>query len=498
MKIAVFADLHLPDRPDTVKEQVLDMAVHHLRCVEKVDQILCAGDMTAAGTVAASERLIRKLRSIGTPFLITPGNAEHRTPQEREESARILATPVAEQKFRMLDSADGFFTDEAVRLLNDLPDNAIPVTHTPPDHLPEKDRLLLESVKSKIRLLIAGHLHIDKDDGIVQLVRGMDPDKAIGAPPALTIFELDGHNINRRNITPADAEPRNWSAEAVDGFLSMLGISGMDEPLENLAFAAAEKVPCVELRYWSLTDLPEKQIHDAVKQWRDSGGHTLSVHLPDIGFRDGAVTGEERLRRTLDAALATGCDRFTLHVPAMSVADAKNPEILAMTADRTAECLAPVIRQGMYGGIENMHMRPSEPPGDLRNFGYTPAECRQWIDMIRGRLGAHGDRLGFHFDIGHARNNAPYSSTDPVCSWLAAFGSEVNGMHLHQVAIKPDGTFTNHAPLMSFYDPLISLASLFLSWQSGQLHHAPMFLEIRNKLGPASLRALRHLFAGTH
>ena len=61
MKIAVFADLHLPDRPDTVKEQVLDMAVHHLRGVEKVDQILCAGDMTAAGTVAASERLIRKL-----------------------------------------------------------------------------------------------------------------------------------------------------------------------------------------------------------------------------------------------------------------------------------------------------------------------------------------------------------------------------------------------------------------------------------------------------
>ncbi|MBO5959153.1 MAG: metallophosphoesterase, partial [Lentisphaeria bacterium] len=89
MKFIVLADLHLPDRADTVKELVLDWIVDVIK-LEQPDYLIGAGDRTASGTVPASVRLVQKLRSTGVPFLLTPGNAELRTPEAAEEVAAIL------------------------------------------------------------------------------------------------------------------------------------------------------------------------------------------------------------------------------------------------------------------------------------------------------------------------------------------------------------------------------------------------------------------------
>ena len=110
MKFIVLADLHLPDRADTVKELVLNWIVDVVK-QEQPDYLIGAGDMTASGTIPASERLVRALKSTGVPFLLTPGNAELRSPEVAEQVAQILKS-IDEKTtpFRMIDTSGGCFS----------------------------------------------------------------------------------------------------------------------------------------------------------------------------------------------------------------------------------------------------------------------------------------------------------------------------------------------------------------------------------------------------
>ena len=116
---------------------------------------------------------------------------------------------------------------------------------------------------------------------------------------------------------------------------------------------------------------------------------------------------------------------------------------------------------------------------DDRNFGCTPDECREWIELLRWRLDCCS-RIGFNFDLGHARNNGPLANLFTISDWYEELGDEINGFHLHQVVKRPDGTLCNHMPLVEPFGSLISLASLFLGWRRGTVNPAPMFLEIRD------------------
>ena len=73
MKIALLADLHLPDSERTVKEEVLDWALSAAVRLG-ADRIVGAGDLTATGTVRAAGRLRRRLESTG----IHPADARQR------------------------------------------------------------------------------------------------------------------------------------------------------------------------------------------------------------------------------------------------------------------------------------------------------------------------------------------------------------------------------------------------------------------------------------
>jgi 3',5'-cyclic AMP phosphodiesterase CpdA len=81
IRIAVAADLHLPDRSDTQKEAVWQWLLRYLR-QEKVDIFVGAGDLTSIGTVCAAERIMTGLRQLGIPYILTPGNSEMRTPEQ--------------------------------------------------------------------------------------------------------------------------------------------------------------------------------------------------------------------------------------------------------------------------------------------------------------------------------------------------------------------------------------------------------------------------------
>ena len=129
---------------------------------------------------------------------------------------------------------------------------------------------------------------------------------------------------------------------------------------------------------------------------------------------------------------------------------------------------------------------PGAPP-EAHGFGCTPEEC---LALLRDLRRIPGLEIGFHLDVGHARNNSPYSTLHPVGAWYGALGAACNGMHLHQVCADERGGLHNHLPLEGLFDGLVSLASLVLARRDGLLRRAPMFVEVRGG-GESSVRALR-------
>ena len=209
MKFIVLADLHLPDRTDTVKEQVLNWIVDVVK-QEQPDYLIGAGDLTAYGTIPASERLVQKLKSTGVPFLLTPGNAELRSPEVANQVAQILKSiDEKETPFRMIDTSGGWLMYP--EQLQDLPDGAILVTHSPLGCLSQKDRETFSPALEKCDLLITGHLHKDEVNGKCHIVRGLDPDKAIGGVPALVVFEQKANEWIRRDVSYTAADPGSWT-----------------------------------------------------------------------------------------------------------------------------------------------------------------------------------------------------------------------------------------------------------------------------------------------
>ena len=485
MKIALLADLHLPDSEQNSKEEIFDWALATAKCL-RVDRIVGAGDLTATGSIVAAKRLRRKLAATGIPFLLTPGNAEMRSPDECARVAEILATAGEEEGLLLLESSSGRLSDSARAALNrNVPANVFAVTHYPPDLWPEEDRRLLDQAfrTGRIRKLVAGHTHVDAVNGPVVTIRGLDPDKASGGAPALVIFDGDA----REEIVFADADLRGQPREERELFLHFLGCSGMNDPAGVLKRGSGEGMKVFELRYTTPEQLTEPALCRELARLRQQVGHVFSLHLPDFGWRNGEIRGAIELENAVRFAIESGCSRVTWHVPRVPQKEFESArDALTAAAERP---LRRLLAAGIEIGIENLHIVPGESAAD-RNFGCTPAECRIWIEFLRKKF-ACGSPLGFHFDLGHARNNGTLATRFTISDWFEELGSDVNGFHLHQVTVQPDGSFRNHMPLTEPFGKLISLASLFLAWKRGDVKPAPMFLEIREGDPVESLLRLR-------
>ncbi len=518
-RIAVFADLHYTCGSATLKGRVLREALDAALSLG-ASGIVCAGDMLGIGTVAEATALRALFDAQPLPVWFTPGNAELRTPSESAAANAILSnrSPLPDGVI-LIDSSAGYpsqcrMQNAECRMRNaecsmhnaqctmlnaqcamrranrqtvkpsncagrDMGDSEkrklLAVTHVPPNG-------------GAIGLTVAGHLHIDdvRENGACRVLRGLDPDKAIGGPPAFATFVRDESGVwhFEANHEITGVRPAEWTPAFRDAFLADLGLSTMYDPFGGLAFATAEHVPCVELRHASWGD-DMRALVEAIARWRESGGRVLSMHLPSLRFANGVAENVDAIAKSCETALALGCNRVTLHVPKMKT------DVIASQHDAItsiyARALAPLAGTGVAIGIENMHMTPGETPDD-RHYGYTPDECRMFIDALRVLSGLN---IGFHLDIGHARNNAPYSSLFPVGTWYEQLGTECNGMHIHQVVQDEQGKMHNHKPLLGFFDKLIAISSLILARRSGLLPPVPMFIEVRDGLGPESLLALR-------
>ncbi len=256
----------------------------------------------------------------------------------------------------------------------------------------------------------------------------------------------------------------------------------MYDTARYLQFAVKENIPCFEIRYG--TEVPA----ELLTQWSSASDRILSIHLPDLCGRDGSLRTES-LKNAVQYGLDIGCRRMTLHVPGFAVRLKRT--VWDNLLDAAAEVTELATSNGCKVGWENMHMTPGEKADENRSYGYTVEECREWIFAVRERVG-NCRLVGFHFDIGHAWNNAPYSETQGIEDWLRELGGEMNGCHLHQISIDPvSGKYINHMPLTGISDGLVSLQPLIDIWESTQ--KPPLFLEIRGEMACAkSYLALRH------
>ena len=485
-RIAVFADLHYTVESGRLKGEVLRWAVREASR-RGCEAIVCAGDMIGSGRKAEADAVAAILAESALPVSFPPGNAELRCPAESAEALAILAGAPPPDGVILADSSrgwwDGALGDRA------LPAGMLVVTHVPP---PCGSHGVLAPP-----LVVAGHTHRDSEAPGLSIVRGLDPDKALGGPPAFAIYGRDADGAWRReeDVAFPGVSPSEWDASFRRDFLDDLGLATMDDPFGGLDFAIRNGVRCIEFRARSWSQGNFDALRAKVREWRASGGRILSLHLNELSFACGALEGRtlpstaqgvDGLRGDCRDAVALGCDRVTLHVPKIPAADYDASIDLMRRA--YAEALAPLAGTGIAIGVENMHTTPADKEDfSRRRFGYTPEECKRQIALLRDIPGL---RVGFHIDIGHARNNAPFSTQFPVGAWYELLGAEVNGMHIHQVERNSDGSFRNHRPLRGFFEPLISLASLVMARQRGILPRAPMFLEIRDGLGQESWLAL--------
>ncbi len=509
MKIAVIADTHIPDCRESAEEAALEWAVGVCRN-SGADVVICAGDITASGAPGEWERAQRVLAKLHGPIVCTPGNSDLRTPQFagaiRAALAQSAVARAGAATVLGLDTAEGSIPPEEKRRFEAVLEREtsgglgrrriVAATHWPPGELPPADRAWLAALLGRVptELLVAGHKHVDKTldfSGIpVALVRGLDPEKAIGAPPALAVFtrnaegDWTGSEETWPECEPVDA--RNPLPAGQD-FLSFLGISTMGQTLENIADAAAARAPALELRAGPGMKVSQGALQRLLEDWRRAGGRWLSAHLPDLRW-DGAagrISGEAALKSAAAWALRLGANQVTVHVPR-----ARREEMLPGTAGRGkmlrcfAEGLADCAAAGLGIGVENLHRTAQDPPGMAGPFGCVPTECLGWVRDLRGLL--PGARVGPLLDIGHARNNPPLSHVWTLGRWLAEVGPGAVGYHVHQVTAKG-----NHQPFSGAFGPLISLAGMFWGWRTGRLARAPMFLEIRDGAPIESLQVLR-------
>lgn len=470
MKICFITDLHLPDTENAVQYKTLEWAISDIHD-RNVDLVVFAGDYTANGAKAALDKFRHAIGGFQMKTVIIPGNSDFRLKETRDEVQGMASEPLFEQegcKLIALMDGEGSILDEIWKLLDQADLNTVVCGHHPPDCLrsPHRERLNSWLNEHPGVLYFCGHKHFSGwVNDSVYLLTAADPDKAIGENPGITYFDTETKQLSKSYFecpVPSD-------------FREYIGLSCRN-PEDDIPYAIAYGIRHLEVRSNYALWMTEP-IQNLIQQWRKNGGVTLSVHAPDIFLKGEPAYNEEAWVSLITVVNTLSADRITLHVPNIPVgkgSDAYLHEIAAHVAMYLSQ-----MPDKLSVGIENMHMTGKEKPDENRRYGYVPEEVLRFVSILREHT---WHPVGAHLDVGHARNNAPYSQKYPIGSWYRLVGKQVNGYHIHQVIMTEHG-MENHMPIDRWYGSLISYASFFREWCDGVLNKAPVFLEIRPKNG---------------
>ncbi len=484
MTVGVIGDLHLIDEASTAQHACLEWAVERLS-KKKVDLLVVLGDITAHGTPGAADSFQKCINRLNTPKLVVLGNSDVRSPQHSSEIEKLKSGNVIKCNgfvFIGLNTEHSIIEQHEREAIANIP-NDQPVLiflHHNIEALNSESRdwLLRWVDEHTVSLIVTGHLHkcIEyklKNTNIVT-IRGLDPDKAIGGAPAIEYFRYqEGKWIKEIELYQSSIL-EGWSSIDRDKLIHMLGLSCFN-PIQGIEFAINNNIQCLEFR----PEASALDLRDLVSKWRKTGDTILSIHLPELKWNQELqqVEGVTVCKKVIEWAFELGAQMFTIHVPNVPVGQMTNETI---TWKRFSDAFYDLFHsciQNVKIQIENMHMTREEIDDNYRRFGYIPDECIQWVNELNYRLNTNHFKI--LLDIGHARNNAPYSEKYPLSAWYHLTGNLTGGYHLHQVVMS-NGVMENHKPFYGLYGPLISLGGFIWAWKQQVINHAPIFLEIRD------------------
>ena len=467
MKICFMCDLHLPFDKNALQYDVLNWAIADI-LKRQPDCIAYVGDVTCDGNEEVYDCFINKMSDMSIPFLYIPGNSDLRFSESRssiKEKASQCKNIINNVTIFALNDCDRTISDEQFNEINTANEESIVFMHHPIKSHTEDTytRLLKWREEHEKTLIVYGHLHRSyKDENSISL-QAMDPDKAIGENPCITYYDTEKKEIRKAYyFSPVPTDIYNY-----------FGISCYN-PLKQIEFAIQNGLKYLELRS-NCVDIDINALKNAVASWRESGGENLSIHLSDVGWMYGKISVNEKHDKLVEYVDILKAERVTQHVPKVSVKEINdNPEILEKICEYLSSKLNRVSHN-IVVGVENMHMTSKDTADETRRFGYIPEEC---LDFMSTLAKSCRHKVGINFDIGHARNNFPYSQKYQISTWLSMLGKYIVGYHIHQVE-HHEVAFENHMPIKDIYGCLISYASFFKCWATNRINKAPLIFEMR-------------------
>lgn len=467
MKICFMCDLHLPADHMVLQYETFRWAIANVR-EEKPDCIIFAGDASCDGTEAVYREFLQTVENTGIPFFYIPGNSDLRCPETRDAiwaSASKCKNKMEQITIFAINDSDRSIPDEQLALLEEADEESIVFMHHPIATHDEQTVKRLEKWRATHpkTMLFYAHFHRWEAGENFVALPSMDPDKAIGECPCITYYDTETKSLRKAHFDSP-------MPEDLDRYF---GISCY-RPMEHIQFAAAHKLKYLELRP-NCANEDSQELKLGIDQWRAAGGENLSVHFPDFSWADGEIVVPKEYTRLIAIVRELKANRITVHTPKVSVQAVKdNPQMLEQICAYFSEDLNRNPHE-LVVGVENFHMK-GDRADDSRRYGCLPEECLEFMNLL-GRACRH--KVGINFDIGHARNNLPYSQKYQIGTWMSLVGKYTVGYHIHQVRKVEENVFENHVAITDVYGPMISYASYFHYWTDGRINKAPMIFEMR-------------------
>ena len=480
-KIAIICDPHLPADPTSAQYAFLQQAIDQMK-QDRIHTVLSLGDLTSYGQVEAFQKYCTLMQDFTHYDVI--GNAEIRdssTVSTMEAFFKPIRFQYGARTIYGINVSRGIITAEDRDFLKDIQDNDVLFFHHGPDRLDEESTVWLRSLcEEKALLLLHGHRHKDEDRYIGRTravgFRGLDPDKAIGGYPCIhyLCFSCDAGTNDTRVTFEEHAFP--VAKETLADFRQFFGLSCVDN-YRDVLYATEHSIKYIELRCNGKNWVPDEVLLPVIDKWRETTGGYLSVHMPNLRFKDGEFVGKKQFQDALAYAKLVQADGLTIHPPRVKISDM--PEGGALWQEMLEQYVATVkvMPEHVRIGIENVHIEKGDDIGADRPFGVIPDDICRWIAAIDEAAGIPG-RIGHVQDVGHARNNGKFASIYPVGRWQKLIGNKTVAYHIHQTVLTEDG-LKNHKPLTEWFGPVINYTSFMYNWEQGVLNHVPAFLEVK-------------------
>lgn len=473
-RFVLIGDMHLPEREDAVQYDTFDWAVEEIKKINP-DGVIVAGDITATGEKNALDYFLKKFDEIDVPKVVLIGNSDVRTKENTEYISKAMQGDgfVAENReIICINTPHGVIEEDDKKRMESSSVGSILVMHHGIFALDCESRefVINWARKNNVSLILQAHTHKMQNFCIFSTeitgLATLDPEKSIGTPPGISMLELSG------DVISVSHKFMETPKETIEDFDRYLGISCHDIETD-IDYAIENKIKNIELRKYDSSEKTQKFLVDKIAKWREMGGKVLSIHMPNLWYKDGEFSGMDEWHDATDLAIALGANSLTVHVPRVLI------KYLKESRDTFLDVYVDMIKkmpEKTAIAIENLHAKTTEKDDEKRGFGYTPLEVIDWVDAINERFGYK--RAGHNLDVGHARNNPPFHSKYTLGMWYSMLGDRIEAYHIHQVRNTGKGS-PNHKAIRDWYGELINYFAFFMAWGKNQLNHRPVFLEMR-------------------